>query len=257
MHFDLGGRIAEERNRLGLTQADMATACGVSRGMWGKYEKDKASMGSDVLARFASCGADINFIITGTRSDHVTVSFEERLERLKAASEYAVKLGRTDEERLRLQEEFLAVGPMQILPCHKQRKGIDLKNDECLEPAGKEVGPRAFPRDWLAQFGDPEGMALLQYSGTNMQPEIHPGDLVLYDGRCTEVGSQGFYIFALHSVVSIHRVSRSRGKLILADLDPQSSPVVIEDFDELKVLGRALWWCRSIGSLTKRHMLND
>lgn len=33
--------------------------------MWGRYEKGKAAMGSDVLALFANAGADVAYILTG------------------------------------------------------------------------------------------------------------------------------------------------------------------------------------------------
>lgn len=68
MNFDsLFLRLAHERKRLGLTQAEAGDACGVSREMWSRYEKDKASMGCDVLALFAAAGADVNYILTGVR----------------------------------------------------------------------------------------------------------------------------------------------------------------------------------------------
>ena len=63
-----GAAIAEERKRLALSQAKAATACGVSREMWGKYERDQAVMGTEVLARFAATGADVLYILTGQRA---------------------------------------------------------------------------------------------------------------------------------------------------------------------------------------------
>ena len=60
-------RIAEERKRLGLSQEEAGTACGVSREMWGKYERAKATMGSEVLSQFVLAGADPQYILTGQR----------------------------------------------------------------------------------------------------------------------------------------------------------------------------------------------
>lgn len=60
-------RLKEERLRLGLSQQDAADACGVSREMWGKYERGKGVPGGEVLFSFASRGADINYILTGMR----------------------------------------------------------------------------------------------------------------------------------------------------------------------------------------------
>jgi transcriptional regulator with XRE-family HTH domain len=60
-------RLAEERKRLGLSQSKVASDCGVSREMWGKYERGSATPGCDVIARFAGLGADAIYILTGRR----------------------------------------------------------------------------------------------------------------------------------------------------------------------------------------------
>ena len=60
-------RVAEERKRLGMSQEAAGNACGVSREMWGKYERGKAVMGTEVLALFAAAGADVLYILTGAR----------------------------------------------------------------------------------------------------------------------------------------------------------------------------------------------
>ena len=61
-------RVAEERKRLGLSQEAAGQTCGVSREMWGKYERGKAVMGTEVLALFAAAGADVLYVLTGQRS---------------------------------------------------------------------------------------------------------------------------------------------------------------------------------------------
>jgi len=251
VHF--GGRITEERKRLGMTQAEMAMACGVSRGMWGKYEKDKASMGSDVLARFASCGADVSFVVTGNRIKRDGPSFEERLERLKAASEYAAMVGETDEDKLRIQEEYMAMGELRILPCHKQRKGIDLNSDECIEPVASLEVPSVFACGWLEKFGHPGDMALFQYDKANMQPEIQPGDILLYDRSKTEAATRGLYLLIFDSTVFLQKVTRREDMLVLTDIEPGSNATVVEFGHEgLKLLGRVVWWSRTIRSIYER-----
>ncbi|WP_199143211.1 helix-turn-helix transcriptional regulator [Citrobacter braakii] len=61
-------RLKSERERLGLNQSQAADICGISREMWGKYERGKSTPGGDVLFSFAEFGADIQFILTGARS---------------------------------------------------------------------------------------------------------------------------------------------------------------------------------------------
>lgn len=52
-----GERIASERKRLGLKQQEAATRCEVSRVMWGRYERNEAIPGMEVMERFAAIGA--------------------------------------------------------------------------------------------------------------------------------------------------------------------------------------------------------
>lgn len=50
----------------------MATLCGVSREMWGKYERDVALPGAEVLIKAALAGIDVNYILTGQRSQPIS-----------------------------------------------------------------------------------------------------------------------------------------------------------------------------------------
>jgi len=70
-------RIAEERLRLGLSQQAIATLCGVSREVWGKYERGIAIPGGDVLLAIARTDADTLYILTGVRVTEVLRRGEE------------------------------------------------------------------------------------------------------------------------------------------------------------------------------------
>jgi transcriptional regulator with XRE-family HTH domain len=72
-------RLKEERERLKLTQADMAGKCGVSREIWGKYERGLAVPGGEVLFALAQVGADVQYIITGKRSGDALLNREASL----------------------------------------------------------------------------------------------------------------------------------------------------------------------------------
>lgn len=61
-------RLKEERERLGLSQGEAAENIGVSREMWGKYERGAADPAASKLMQFAGSGADIAYILTGIRS---------------------------------------------------------------------------------------------------------------------------------------------------------------------------------------------
>ncbi len=59
--------LKEERKRLGFSQADLAAKCGVSREMWGKYERGDSLPGAEVFQYLIKEGADVNYILTGSR----------------------------------------------------------------------------------------------------------------------------------------------------------------------------------------------
>lgn len=61
-------RLKNERARLGLTQAEIASKCNVSREMWGKYERGVALAGSEVLFSLAEINVDIGYLFSGVRS---------------------------------------------------------------------------------------------------------------------------------------------------------------------------------------------
>jgi transcriptional regulator with XRE-family HTH domain len=65
-------RLKEERDRMKLSQKEVADLCGVSREIWGKYERNQSVPGGDVLFSFAAAGADMNYIMTGQRAHLIT-----------------------------------------------------------------------------------------------------------------------------------------------------------------------------------------
>lgn len=82
MNFDsLGARLREVRKALGHKQDEMAAVCGVSREMWGKYERGAALPGAEVLGALASNGGDVRYVLTGERDTPkpLTLTAEERL----------------------------------------------------------------------------------------------------------------------------------------------------------------------------------
>lgn len=60
-------RLREERDRLGLSQERAASAAGIRREMWAKYEGG-AMPGALVLALMASAGVDVIYVLTGVRA---------------------------------------------------------------------------------------------------------------------------------------------------------------------------------------------
>jgi transcriptional regulator with XRE-family HTH domain len=64
----LGQRLREARETLGLTQIAAAELVGVTREHWGRCERGFAVPGGEILSALAAAGADVNYILTGKRA---------------------------------------------------------------------------------------------------------------------------------------------------------------------------------------------
>lgn len=69
-------RLKTERKRLGLNQSEAGLVVGVSREMWGKYERG-AKPGGDVFIAMQKHGFNINYILAGSNLLDVKISPNE------------------------------------------------------------------------------------------------------------------------------------------------------------------------------------
>jgi transcriptional regulator with XRE-family HTH domain len=68
---DLGRRLRQERDRLSLTQDQVSSAIGVSKGTYYTYEKDLYAPSVDSLSKLSELGMDLYFILFGTPIESV------------------------------------------------------------------------------------------------------------------------------------------------------------------------------------------
>ena len=71
-----GARLAEERKRLGLKQAEFASLVGTDVPKQSLYENDRRELRADYLARLAAAKVDVGYILTARRSDGAWLSEE-------------------------------------------------------------------------------------------------------------------------------------------------------------------------------------
>ena len=64
----IGARLAEERARLGRSQAEFAALAGLSDRAQRLYEKGERHPDTAYLAAIAAAGADVLYVVTGERS---------------------------------------------------------------------------------------------------------------------------------------------------------------------------------------------
>jgi transcriptional regulator with XRE-family HTH domain len=64
-----GARLAEERKRLGLKQAEFATLVGTDVPKQSLYENDRRELRAEYLAKLSDARVDVVYVLTGKRSE--------------------------------------------------------------------------------------------------------------------------------------------------------------------------------------------
>jgi transcriptional regulator with XRE-family HTH domain len=67
--MSFGTRLAEERRRLGLNQAEFSALTGANVPKQSLYENDRRELRGEYLARLAGAGVDIVYVLTARRSE--------------------------------------------------------------------------------------------------------------------------------------------------------------------------------------------
>jgi transcriptional regulator with XRE-family HTH domain len=67
--MSFGSRLAEERKRLGLKQAEFAALVGTDVPKQSLYENDRRELRADYLARLADAKVDVIYVLTGQRME--------------------------------------------------------------------------------------------------------------------------------------------------------------------------------------------
>ena len=63
----VGGRIRDVREAIGMTQEQLATRSGISKGFLSEVENDRRNLSSDNLLKIATAlGASVEYLLTGT-----------------------------------------------------------------------------------------------------------------------------------------------------------------------------------------------
>jgi transcriptional regulator with XRE-family HTH domain len=65
--MNFGARLAEERRRLGLKQAEFAALVGSDVPKQSLYENDRRELRAEYLARLPDAGVDVVYVLTGRR----------------------------------------------------------------------------------------------------------------------------------------------------------------------------------------------
>ncbi|WP_041523616.1 helix-turn-helix domain-containing protein [Gilvimarinus agarilyticus] len=81
---NFGSRLREERERLGLSQAELGEIGGVKKLAQFNYEKGERQPGASYLSAIGTAGIDVMYILTGSRASPVPEPLSQRERHLLA-----------------------------------------------------------------------------------------------------------------------------------------------------------------------------
>ncbi len=108
----------------------------------------------------------------------------------------------------------------------------------------------AFRRDFLRSKGSIKDMVLMKVSGDSMEPEIKDRDTVLVDQSQKRFVANGIYAVGFGETIYLKKINALPNKIVLESINKKYEPITIELHDiedSVRILGRAVWWCREVG----------
>jgi phage repressor protein C with HTH and peptisase S24 domain len=141
-NVDLGNRLKEERQRLGLTQGDFGAKLGVSKTSQFNYEAGDRVPDADYLQRALSLGVDVLYVLTGNRLED-------------------------------LDDEFVVIPHFEVTAS---------AGNGAVNSVEVSHGGLSFSKKWLTSKGlSPKSLRVIDVVGDSMQPRLSDGDKVLVD----------------------------------------------------------------------------
>lgn len=236
-------RLRSERERLAMSQTAFGEACGVTKGSQINYETEKRFPDGEYLMKAAELGADILFIVTGTRGEaSLPQNMGEWLSRIARRDMAGVmELPPSDFTELPLYDAFLAAG-----------HGVDNTAEDVVDSL-------AFKRSWLKRIGVSSANAVLARAhGDSMHPTIFDGDLVMIDigQRDLQVRKRDLsdhrpapiYAVLDGGLARIKRLDRPEPSVVIMLSDNPAFPAEVltgSKIDDLNIIGAVRWWART------------
>lgn len=95
-----------------------------------------------------------------------------------------------------------------------------------------------------------ESLSVIYVSGDSMWDTLHEGDMMLVDRTETRVIKDGIYVLRIDDGLLVKRCSRrlaNGGGVLVSSDNPKYPQQLIENPDDLHVVGRAIWISRALG----------
>ena len=217
LRAEIGTRLKEERDRLGLKAADFGQfGDWPVRTVYG-WEAGKTTPKAEFFADVEPLGLDVNYIITGRR----------QVKPLTGPA--AAPAGDSDTIRIPL---FSAAGSMG--------KGNDLITEDVL------MGEIPVSRHWLAlnvPRSRPEALQLVHAYGDSMLGTLNSGDFAIVDTDCQVADIDGVYVLQANGQLFIKRVTRRMdGAHVITSDNPSVRTVdVLDGSQPVRICGRVVY----------------
>lgn len=203
-------RLRSERERLDLTQPQVAEITGVTKKSVGVYEAGKVSPPCDFIEKLIPYGFNYKYIMTGEKVTENT-PFSDT-------------------------EDFI------MIPMVEARLSA---GGGSFETSNKITREYAFKRDFIERKGNAGNMVIMRVSGDSMEPEILDNDVVLIDQSKNTVLANKIYAVAFGECIYLKRIDMLPNQVVLKSSNKNYSPIYIDMNDQtenqFKVIGRVLW----------------
>lgn len=222
----LGERIKQERVRLGFTQDDFSGFAGKRKGAQVNWEKNESAPNANVLAAWSDKGADIQYIVTGTRTNaYPTIVTDGEV------AEAPAHAYRTDTVEVPLYDVELSAG-----------HGAALQDEQIIDTY-------TYKKDFIKQIGcDPEHLAIAFVRGDSMEPTLFDGDKALYDTRVQWFISEGIYAVRYDDRLMVKRLEKMLdGSIKIISDNDRYDPIIVTESTQhgFGVLGYLVDFSRS------------
>ena len=217
LRAEIGARLKEERDRLGLKAADFSQfGDWPVRTVYG-WEAGKATPKAEFFADVEPLGLDVNYIITGRRLSK------------PLTGPAAAPAGDSDTIRLPLFSATCSMG-----------KGSDLITEDVL------MGDVPVSRHWLAlnvPRSRPEALQLVHAYGDSMLGTLNSGDFAIVDTDCQVADIDGVYVLQANGQLFIKRVTRRMyGAHVITSDNPSVRTVdVLDGSHPVRICGRVVY----------------
>ncbi|MFA5123245.1 XRE family transcriptional regulator, partial [Zavarzinia sp.] len=219
----VGARLARFRQKLGLSQDDLAARLGIAERTYQAYERNETEPKCHVLKALAEIGGDPTWIVTG---------------------------------------RSVATGPAPGRPANDWNHGlveiphfsdsIRLPDEAAIGGSGA-VGPLLLSADWARAMTecDPNVLVHAIAVGDEMEPLLGRGDLMLIDSSERSLSHDRTYAFLVRDTLLIRRICRrvSGEILLLAEKScyPSENFPTADTADGPVIIGQVVWHGRRIG----------